>query len=212
MNLKTVISISETKQNNRPYVSVSNVSHCNGSPILGASRPLTESEAKTIFRKIVSPKKRVSKMFLPENVLFWSETDHTCVFYVKAGTAEISHVDWDKPKKVPFPQLIFKVTKNSLNIHATKEGIKRPTPYTQLFHLPIWNVFSKGSVCLGSATLPTRFNSLENLIEAWKKVWFETTFSHDGEDTKALWERLEGKNNFPMKKLGGKLGKIEDLI
>ena len=90
MNLTTVISISETKGNKRrPYVAVSDVHHRNGSPVLGASRPLTESEAKSIFRKIVAPKKRVSKMFLPENVLFWGETDHTCVFYVKAGTFEI---------------------------------------------------------------------------------------------------------------------------
>lgn len=214
MDLKTVISISETKGNgNRPYVAVSNVSYRNGSPVLGASRPLTETEARNIFGKIVSPKKRLSKMFLPENVLFWHEDfDYTCVFYVKAGTFEINHVHWDKPKTVPFPQLVFKVTKNSLNIYATKQGSKRPTPQTALFELPIWNVFNNGSVCLGSASLPSQFKSLEDLVDAWKKIWFQTTFSHDGQDTEKLWSGLEGKEKFPIKKLGQRLGTIGDII
>ena len=58
MKLTTVISISETNGNNRPYVAVSKVSHRNGSPALGASRPLTETEARNIFGKIVAPKTR----------------------------------------------------------------------------------------------------------------------------------------------------------
>lgn len=214
MKLTTVISILETDGNGRnPYVKVSKVSHRNGSPILGASRPLTEVEARNIFGKIILPKKRLSKMFLPENVLLWTEDfDHKCVFYVKAGTFEISHVNWDKPKKVPFPQLVFVVTKNSLNIYATKDGTKRPTPATRLFQLPIWNVYDRGSVCLGSASLPSRFTSLEDLIDAWKKIWFETTFSHNDEVTQSLWESLEGSKKFPMKKLGQSTGTIGELI
>lgn len=213
MNATTIISISETKNNNRPYVAVNNVVYRNGSPVLGASRPLTETEARNIFGKIVAPKTRFSKLFLPENVLFWHEDfDHTCVFYVKAGTFEISHVNWDKPKRVPFPQLVFKITKNSLNIYATKEGTKRPTPSTPLFAVPIWNVFSGGSVCLGSASLPSQCKSLEGLIDAWKKIWFQTTFSHNEKQTEDLWSSLEGKEKFPMKKLRQSLGTIEDII
>ena len=145
--------------------------------------------------------------------MFWHEDfDYTCVFYVKAGIFEINHINWDKPKKVPFPQLIFKVTKNSLNIYATKEGTKRPTPQTHLFELPIWNVFGNGSVCLGSASLPGRFKSLDCLVDDWQKIWFQTTFSHDGKNTEKLWSGLEGKEKFPVKKLGQRLGTIEDII
>lgn len=214
MKLVRVISISETENNtHRPYVAVSDVRHRNGSPVLGASRPLTETEARNIFGKIVAPKKRSSKLFLPENVLFWHEDfDHTCVFYVKAGTFEISHVNWDKPKTVPFPQLVFKITKTSLNIYATKEGTKRPTPTTPLYRLPIWNVYEGGSVCLGSASLPTRFTTLQSLVDSWKAIWFKTTFAHNEKETEALWSSLEGTAKFPMKKLRQRCGKIEDII
>ena len=212
MNLSTVISISKSTKDNKPYVAVSNVSYHKGSPVLGASHPLTEIEARNIFGKVVAPKRQMSSPFLPENVLLWKEDfDYTCVFYVKAGLFEINHVNWSKPKKVPFPQLIFKVTKTSLHIFATKEGSKRPTPTTQLFSLPIWNV-SDGSVCLGSASIPSQCKSLFDLVDGWKKVWFETTFSHDEHNTEKLWLSLEGKEKFPIKKLGQRLGTIEDII
>lgn len=214
MRLAQVLSISVSEGNSqRPYVKVSDVTHRNNTPVLGASRPLTTMEARSIFGSIVAPKKRSSKMFIPENVLLWEEDfDHTCVFYVKAGTFEINHVNWEKPKVVPFPQLVFKVTKNSLHIYATKEGLNRPTPSTKLYSLPIWNVYSGGSVCLGSASVPSKFDTLEELIEGWKEMWFGSTFAHNEEDTEKLWDSLEGKKKFPIKKLGQELGTIENIM
>lgn len=79
--------------------------------------------------------------------------------------------------KVMYPALLFIANKQSrsLRILALKNN-KRPSPDTQLYHAPLFNLNGSGGLCLGNAALPTRIEI--DTIEQIESAFFDANGTH----------------------------------
>lgn len=107
--------------------------------------------------------------------------------------------------KAKIPAMIWKATKDSLNVYAIK-GKSKPTEKTPLYHAPYFNVYDSGNVCMGTVRVDIdRFTTLDVLMDKWEAYFFNSYFSHTiGNHTgcnmelKQLWrQQVETDREFP---------------
>ena len=111
-------------------------------------------------------------------------------------------------KKYPQPALLFSASSNGeLSVRALKEA-KRPTPETNLFVAPYWNVYDDGRVCIGSMRTPRGFDL--GIMAQWERAFFESEFNHQNAHKLltthprgfvCLWKEVYGAKTFPVKYL-----------
>lgn len=88
------------------------------------------------------------------------------------------------------PRLIFKATKNQLSVYALKET-RRPTAKTKLYYAPFFNVYESGSVCMGTVGIKVaKAESLEEFIQLWETLFFNSYFSHLLDDYNPVKENI----------------------
>jgi PRTRC genetic system protein B len=80
---------------------------------------------------------------------------------------------------VPWPTLLFRVDRGSLELAALKRAI-RPTADTPLYHAPLMNVYSHTALCPGNASLPQGC-SLAHRAQ-YEAAVFDTSFTHVNHD------------------------------
>jgi PRTRC genetic system protein B len=110
--------------------------------------------------------------------------------------------------KAKIPALIWKATKDSMNVYAVK-GKAKPTEKTSLFHAPFFNLYDTGNVCMGTVNIQIdRYTSLEDFMSKWEAYFFNSYFSHTigshhkSEDLVALWQSLiDTGQDFPQEQL-----------
>lgn len=207
LKLDKVISVysDEFKREKNNYVEIHDIKYTSGKQYLEAGRPLSEIELKDIF-KVIDKDQTDRPYFLPENVLLWhvdsATSSYTCVFWIKAQVNTISF-SGGKTFNVPWPPMVVKVEPNRFKIFALKAN-RRPSPETMLYHIPAYNRYGGGSVCLGSYSFPEKASPSE-AIHCAKEFWFNTSFSHSGDsifgglNVRKFWEELEGKQKYPKK-------------
>jgi len=73
------------------------------------------------------------------------------------------------------PGLVWMATGQTLYVYATKaQG--RPEKDEQLYQAPFFNVWSRGKVCIGTASLPTEERALDP--KSWEACFFGSRFTH----------------------------------
>lgn len=109
------------------------------------------------------------------------------------------------------PALVFVRQPNSLAIFALTHNT-RPSLHTPLAHAPLFNIGSKGALCLGNAVLPNDLLNTQGAMDAYFQAWsthtnhanvlrFGSLSSGDSSDKLLkFWQRL-GRKPFPVKRL-----------
>lgn len=80
--------------------------------------------------------------------------------------------------KAKIPAMIWKATKDSLNVYAVK-GKAKPTDKTTLYQAPYFNIYESGNVCMGTVNISIdRFTNLDEFMGKWETYFFNSYFSH----------------------------------
>ncbi len=172
--------------------------------VVGSGSPISRKSLLDLC-SIVMPTIKESPKFLGEDILGYSPTTDTLVWWKRPGTENLFFSQKDmKSGKAPLPGLIFEVEHGHMSMWALKVKT-RPTLNTELYNAPFFNV--RSSVCMGNTPLPGTATP-ENYLE-WEKAFFNSSFSGDwtpplkGIKGKALWQSLVDKDikEFPVKYL-----------
>lgn len=164
------------------------------------------------------------KGILPNNVLYLDpQSDGYAVWYTPPQTADLFFVaELGIPTgKAQIPAMVWKASRNSLNVYALKGKVK-PNGETTLYHAPYFNIYDSGNVCMGTVQIDIdRFTRLEDFMAKWEAYFFNSYFSHtignhEGAkmDLVSLWtEQVETGQPFPTVLLNknGNL-KLKNLI
>lgn len=110
--------------------------------------------------------------------------------------------------RIKMPGCVAAMCRGKLYVAAVK-GVKRPSSESPLYRLPIANLVTDFTFCMGNICLPKEAK-IEN-IPVWSDGVWETTNTHLGrppvkgvstsEEYLAFLKQLDGKGRFPTQKL-----------
>lgn len=185
------------------YATIHTVKPINGRPEIAAGRLLTQKDLQLIATGIEnSDQDGLAQWFDPgmlaksgDRMIWWTPPAMRPLFFKKS-----SHNDktFDGHAVCPTPGLIWMAMPGKgLYVYAVK-GADRPTKETQLFQAPFFNVWGRGQVCIGTASLPNEEDRWEP--QAWEKTFFGSHFTHPnfaqpdrlilGEDPATFWQKM----------------------
>lgn len=125
--------------------------------------------------------------FLPPEVLalgknwmvWWCPGGNRTLFFRTGPNDPIG----ERTVQVDLPPLVFAVRHNELSVYALKKN-ERPTPATELWMAPFFNLWDSGKLCRGNAPLPKRVGP--DAIQKWESMFFMSAFSHPNQTTRKL--------------------------
>lgn len=123
-----------------------------------------------------------------DNALRWIDEkiiamgDDRMIWYTPAGNRPMffDSTSFVKPACkgqgiLPVPGLVWMVFKNELYVYATR-CMGRPTLDATLYQAPLFNVWSHGKVCIGTAERPADHQKWDT--SAWEQMFFCSRFTH----------------------------------
>ena len=192
------------------------------------AHPLSMKESIALA-KVMDTSEELHRSFLkpqgllPHNILYINP-DHNgyAVWYTPQQTIGMLFVDnLGIPNgKASIPPLLWKASKNSLQIYALKEdtGLNEQT---LLYHAPFFNTYEDGKVCMGSVSVNISPDcQLEDFILQWEGYFFNSYFSHLFEghipvkvNIVQLWQSLiNSRKKFPLRSLAKNGLTIKNII
>jgi len=153
-----------------------------GNPI--NAHPLTVREAKRLAEALHTDdeKDRLLKSdgILDSTILSFDAKLGKIIWFTKA---QYRQLHFSKGLGIPSgnahtPALLWMADRESLSIFALASS-RRPTPNTELYHAPFFNVYQKGNVCMGSVDIEvSETSSIKELTKLWEAYFFNSYFSH----------------------------------
>lgn len=130
-----------------------------------------------LMRVLVTPN-RVDQRnagLMPRNVL--DVTGARLVWWIKGKARPMYFAQGRKQIRVlvPWPSLILEATERGLRVCAVY-GTRRPAASTPVYRAPLMNIGADGSMCAGTAKLPTGRTFAE--MAAYEAALFDSNFSH----------------------------------
>ncbi|HEX2543448.1 MAG TPA: PRTRC system protein B [Ramlibacter sp.] len=104
-------------------------------------------------------------------LLWWSPPMQRSLFFRKSAHHPHS---FDGCGRCSCPGLVFLADGRDLFVYAFK-GTTTPTRATRLYQAPFFNVWSRGQVCCGTATVPPEHSADP---DAWERMFFGSHFTH----------------------------------
>ncbi len=162
-------------------VTIHTVADLNGRPSIMAGRLLNESDLVTIVKGVTSARKVIQTEWMDgkilargtDRIIWWTAPTKRAMFFSKSSYNERT---FDGSASCPVPGLVWMARPNDgLYVFAFK-GAHRPTQATELYQAPLFNVWGRGKVCVGSATLPSEDGAANP--DAWEAVLFGSRFTH----------------------------------
>jgi PRTRC genetic system protein B len=121
------------------------------------------------------------KGLLPSNILYLDpQTEGYVIWFTPPMEGDLFFVDGLQipTGKAHIPAMVWKASKNSLNVYALK-GKSKPNANTPLYHAPYFNIYDNGNLCMGTVQIAIdRFTRLEDFISKWETYFFNSYFSH----------------------------------
>ena len=180
---KAALVVFTTSGFTTPYIEYYDMDET-GNPI--NPHPLTVREAQSLA-KALDTREQTGKAFLrpegilPANVLHIDPSANgSVVWYTKPQRQKLYFAEslGLNNGRVALPALVWKATKKELQIFALK-GKTKPKAKTPLCHAPFFNLYQKGSVCMGNVNVAIKAAAtLEEFITAWQGYFFGSYFSH----------------------------------
>lgn len=156
---------------------------------------------------------------LPEDTLWWQHRGNGIPEIVlwrrpQVWQAALQLEPFKPPKRfhLPMPGLIFLCRPaQPPAIFAVK---KRPTsPSTEIYHAPLFNIFTAGNTCPGSHKYPP---DISKIPESFFMSFFTIEGNHNNrskhyKNLLELWTAIDGKKQFPLGDLV-KMGTVDDIL
>ena len=209
---------------NRVYVEAYDIDE-NGKPI--NAHPLSVKETIGLAEVLNSCSEvnndfLINQGLLPEKILHVNSKIGFAIWYTSQQKINLLFKeDLAIPSgETSVPAMIWKATKNSLSVYATKET-NRPTEATKLYYAPFFNIHENGNVCMGTVNIEIdKSCCLEDFIHAWEDYFFSSYFAHligSYSPTKGnivqLWKGLAGTNkHFPIEVLIKNGQQLTDIL
>jgi|SRR5690554_146278 len=156
-----------------------------GNPI--NAHPLTVKEASILAKCLKTDNEKNQaflkpKGILPTNILHINPNagKGTVLWYTKSQQRQLYFVDsLQIPNGIAHvPSMLWFANKNSLSVFALASD-RRPTEKTVLHHVPFFNIYEKGNVCMGTVNVEIKNSaSVEEFTKAWEDYFFNSYFSH----------------------------------
>lgn len=179
-----------------------------------AGKPLTPEFSRSFGKALFKSSSAIAKGRVPRNLLkiewyndkpvltWWTPLQKVKTYYTKnlniadQGTIEVPPLVWQ-----------YSMDERNLEIFAFKENTE-PNEKTELFFAPFHNVYTNGTVCIGSGSSKLQqLNNFTDIMENAMKVFWSTKFSEihnktaiDG-NLNTLHKSLVNGASFPMDKL-----------
>jgi PRTRC genetic system protein B len=157
------------------FASVHDVRVQEGKLVMEEGVPASINGLRSLFAGL-EPAKVQKPAFLPSSVLssgpewlvWWVPPQYRAVWF---DCKELGK----RGASVPNPGLVFAVSPVGWQVFAVK-GKGRPCEDTALFQAPYFNVWNKGTICVGSAEIPK--GSTSRNTKAWEEAFFSSFFTH----------------------------------
>ena len=159
---------------------VHHVRDVGGKPVIGAGRPMTESDYVAMIGAL-APKARPQMEWMDGNVLakglgkmiWWTPPMTRAMFFQKSSMFGASTIDGQGV--CPLPGMVWMTDGRDLFVYAFR-GNTVPDKTTRLCQAPLFNVWAKGQVCVGNATVPD--DTQKGDPKAWERFLFDSHFTH----------------------------------
>ena len=117
------------------------------------------------------------KGFIPRNVLYYESNKKKIVWFSEPRVQEhLFKSENIKSGKYPLPYLLWNYDNGRLSVFALS---KEPNLENDiLYHSPLLNVYSDGSVCLGSTNFKFKSNDYEHIMKVVESAFFNSYFTH----------------------------------
>lgn len=148
--------------------------------------PLSVREAQSLA-KALDTREQAGKAFLrpegilPPNVLHIDPSANgSVVWYTKPQKQRLYFVESLNIQNgyIYLPALVWKADKKQLQVFALK-GKAKPKTATVLYNAPFFNLYRKGTVCMGTVDVRIKAAAtLEEFMSAWQGYFFGSYFSH----------------------------------
>lgn len=150
-------------------------------PLIMPGRPMSEKDLASIYKGLSSVQDTQSTIWLDQKILakgtdrmiWWTPAETRPMFFKHS-----SHVKntFDGSAVCPVPALVWlSILGKGLYLFAVKEP-GRPSQNSTLFQAPFFNVWGRGLVCTGNATLPREAEMWDP--KAWEIFFFGSHFTH----------------------------------
>ncbi|WP_064967841.1 hypothetical protein [Tenacibaculum ovolyticum] len=172
---------------------------------LNAAKSLSIDVANELFENL-QYNKGVNLSFrglIPKNIIYTDITKQSIVWKVKSHKRKLFFKnDSFSTNEYLLPHLIFSLKGTTLSVFATKTF--NITENTKLYNAPFLNVWSDGSVCMGSASIKKEdISFFEELIIVAENLFFDSYFTHTNHNIIVkgslieLYDTLKNKTVFP---------------
>lgn len=167
--------------NQQALATVHQVDMIQGRPEIMPGRLLRDDDLVRIATSVGSAGASVATQWIdstmlgkgPDRMIWWSPPGKRAMFF---KTSSHNKGSFDGNANCPVPGLVWMaMSGNALYVYAVK-GDQRPDQQTVLYQAPLFNVWSRGKICLGSAHLPSEGE--KGSQPAWEKVLFGSNFTH----------------------------------
>jgi len=156
------------------FATLHSVEMRNNRPVVLPGTPVTRFGLIGALEKL---KPETALTLLPANVL--AKGEGCLVWYSEPQRKKLyfrcADLGGEFAKEVPLPGLVWMAQQGALFVFAYA-GNGRPGPATPLCFAPLFNVWDRGQVCVGSAEVPNAANSART--DAWESMFFDSAFTH----------------------------------
>lgn len=206
---------------------VHTVREVEGRATLMPGRLITESDLVNLAEGVAGSTRALTTEWLEarmlargtDRMIWWSGPGKRAMFFEKSS---YNSTTWEGQGVCPLPGLVWMAKQNEGLFVFAFRGDGRPGQDTELYQAPLYNVWGRGKVCVGSAKLPT--GSLFGDLDAWEKVIFGSRFTHPnfsepnrlvhGVNPVKFWKSMvtSPPAEFPAKRLVKVPLKVGDLL
>lgn len=195
------------------FATIHDVEVIDKKPVLMPGRPMSEADLATIHKSLSEVGASNATHWIdssvlaqgPNRMVWWTPPQMRALHFKQSRTQT-----FDAANTCPIPGLVWVADKCNLYVYAVK-GALRPTPDTKLFQAPLFNVWSSGQVCAGSAVKPELAEQW--IPAAWERFFLGSFFTHPnfsqkdrlikGMDPTNFWKKMIAapSDQFPEERL-----------
>lgn len=163
------------------FATVHDVAVIDGRPEIMAGRLLTERDLATVAKGVAAATESIATHWIDpwvlakgqDRLIWWTAPCTRPMFFEQSS---YNKETFTGSAVCPVPGLVWvAMPGNGLYVYAVK-GPHRPDQRTKLYQAPFFNVWGRGKVCVGNATLPSQEEKWETA--AWERTFFGSRFTH----------------------------------
>lgn len=205
---------------------VHHVRDIDGSPVVGAGRPMTEDDYLAMVQ-VLAPQQRPQIEWLDHRILakgmgkmiWWTPPMNRAMFFQKSNM--FGATTFTGQGVCPVPGMVWLSDGRDLFVYAFR-GATMPVKDTPLCQAPLFNVWARGEVCVGNASRPN--DAAKGDPTAWERFLFDSHFTHPNFSEKdrltkgvkpaEFWKKMVAKptKTFPETVLVDLKLKVVDLL